>query len=74
MNVARREWRAAVTDLDKALQLEGDDPAGHLYLGQVRRVLGDRDSALKSFDQAVELDPGFTAAYLGRGFLQLERN
>ena len=62
VHFARREWRAAVRDLDQALQLDTENPAIHLYLGEVRRILGDRDSALKSFNQALELSPGFSAA------------
>ncbi|MEM1426456.1 MAG: protein kinase, partial [Cyanobacteria bacterium P01_H01_bin.130] len=73
VHFARREWRAAVTDLNRALQADYREPAVHLYLGLVQRMLGDRDSALNSFDQAVALSPSFSAAYLGRGILQLER-
>ncbi len=51
-----------------------DDPEATLWLGLAYLKNGDQASALKAFDQAIKLDPGYYDARMQRGLLYLSRN
>jgi tetratricopeptide (TPR) repeat protein len=40
------------------------------YVGEAHRLLGEFEDAIKAYDQAVELNPIFAPAYLGRALAQ----
>jgi tetratricopeptide (TPR) repeat protein len=59
------------TDLEKALRIQTSRKPPLLSLrGNARLLAGDRDSALKDFNAAIEIDDENADAYLGRGRLQ----
>lgn len=43
------------------------------HLGQVKRAAGDRDAAMKFFDQAIQLHRDYSAGYLGKALVHRDR-
>ncbi len=67
--------RAALSELDRALQLSPRLASAHALQGFVRLDQGDARAALASFNHARELDAALGSAWLGRGLCLLhERN
>jgi tetratricopeptide (TPR) repeat protein len=69
-----RRWNEAYADLKKAVQIQGEDPIHHVFLGEVCQELGMHTEALLAFETALRLDEtaqyvwielGFSAAALG---------
>ena len=48
-------------------QIDGKDPFRWNNRGLIWRRKGDFDRAIADFDQAIRVDPGYTAAYTNRG-------
>lgn len=42
-------------------------------LGFLQSITGDDDTALATFDQAIELEPGYAEAYLGKGLMRIRK-
>jgi tetratricopeptide (TPR) repeat protein len=82
-NVDLLKWRAALlvelsknreaVDELKKIKLWGTDEQLELYLGLAYYGLGDADSALIHFDEAIALNGGYLPAYLYAGMLSLEQ-
>ena len=53
----RRDWRAALRELQVALQALPNDPELWLRIGSTHRRLGNWDQALAALDKVVALDP-----------------
>lgn len=51
---------------EKAVKDGSPRGADYLALGVIRAMLKDYEAAVAAFDKALELDPGFTMAYMGR--------
>lgn len=68
------DYNSMMSDLfDIANRLENTDdskmrPADHLLLGVVQTMLKNYDGALESLDKAIAINPGFTVAYMARGY------
>ncbi len=58
--------------LQRALEMDPNDPQAHYQLGQMRDHLGRPDAAAQSFLAATELDPGFLDAWQGLADISLQ--
>lgn len=65
--VAKGEFDLAVVDLDKVIEMKGDDASTYLNRGIAYSAKNRPDLAIGDFSKAVELDPMNAAAYLNRG-------
>jgi len=62
------EYMTQVTDADPSL------PDAHYFRGEALRLMDKIGEAIKAYDRAVNTDPDFAPAYLGRGRALLLRN
>ena len=64
----KKEWSQAITDYDKAIELNPTKPAElHNRRGAAWSWKDDYDKAIADYTQAVEIDPKFALAYQNRG-------
>jgi tetratricopeptide (TPR) repeat protein len=68
------DQRAAVTALDRALELVPDDARGLALRGEYHRVLERYDAAVRDLDRALELNPADAFALASRGATRLARH
>lgn len=64
--------RQAVKVAEALVQRHPSNPGAHNLLGVARRQAGDGNGARSAFDQAVRLDPSFSAAQLGLARLDMD--
>lgn len=66
-----KEYAKAIPPLQKALEIDKNNPDVHNYLGYAYRNTGDYDNAFKHYQQALALSPGHKAAheYIGEAYL-----
>ena len=57
----------AISDFDRAIQINPDYANAYHDRGVVYGKLGDRGQAISDFDRAVEINPKYAAAYNNRG-------
>lgn len=57
----------AVSDLNKAIELNPEDAAAYFYRGNAYFAQEEYQGALDDFSKAIELDPGYIEAYINRG-------
>lgn len=69
----RREFHEARTDLDAAINLQGNFPGLYTMAGQARDALGDTDAAQPAFEQALKQDPRDFTANLYLGTMRLKQ-
>lgn len=65
--VAKGEFDLAVVDLDKVIELKGDDASTYLNRGIAYLAKNRPDLAIGDFSKTVELDPQNATAYFNRG-------
>jgi tetratricopeptide (TPR) repeat protein len=72
---ARREYEAALKDLQQAVKLSPNNYRAHNAVGYSYRRLGNYERALESYEQALRLAPGFPDAieYRAEAYLGLNR-
>jgi adenylate cyclase len=58
--------RRSVTSAKKAISLDEREVLGYRALGSAQSTMGLYDEALKSFDHAIEINPNYASAYMGR--------
>ena len=66
-------WENALTLTTDIIQNErsnADMSVGYFFRGNIRDRNGDYNGALKDFDKAIELNPGYTLAYNNRGIIK----
>ena len=68
------DYEQAIFFLDQALALEPKFPEALYFKGEALRLSGFIADAIKSYDQAVQLDLDYAAPYLGRARALLDRN
>lgn len=61
-----RDYNAAISHLETALESFGDSAELHLQLGNAYCEIGDADRALSSFGRALELQPVFPEVHFNR--------
>nr|WP_063762156.1 tetratricopeptide repeat protein [Streptomyces bicolor] len=67
------DQRAAVTALDRALELAPDDPHSLALRGEYHRVLEAYDEAVRDLDRALTLNPADAFAAASRGAIHYSR-
>ena len=60
---------AALTDVNRAIELHGSDAVAFCNRGVIYEKLKDTDRALKDYSKAIELNPDYAPAYYNRGSL-----
>ncbi len=60
---------AAAANIERALELDADDPVAHLAMGRLQWRMGNSDAAEQWFRKALELDSQNVGATLGLGNL-----
>jgi tetratricopeptide (TPR) repeat protein len=68
----RGDWEAALTYFVHAATLEPNAPDLYYHMGEIYRFMGDYSQAFDSYQQAVEMDPNFAPAFLGRALARQE--
>jgi len=67
------EYRPALVNFRKALELRCDTAVPYYYIGQIHFKMDDFSKALENFEKAIEIDPTFAWAYTQSGFALLEK-
>ncbi|MDH5670664.1 MAG: tetratricopeptide repeat protein [Myxococcales bacterium] len=62
--VHRGDFEGAQRSAEKSLELDAESPEAHNLAGYVHAALGDADSALQHYQQAIALDDSFVEAML----------
>ena len=63
----------AIDDLDRAIELDPDEPTAFLNRGTAYSFKGESDRAIIDCDRAIQLDPNYTEAYRRRGNAYLDK-
>ena len=61
-------WNEAYADLKKAVQIQGEDPIHHIFLGEVCQELNRHTEAISAFEAALRLDESTQYVWLELGF------
>ncbi len=64
-----KQYEASMRTIDRILRIDAQEPEAYFMFGLNFRELGDTARAINSFQQAVELNPDLTDAYLILGQL-----
>jgi tetratricopeptide (TPR) repeat protein len=59
----KKYYQEAARLFEHAVQLDPDNASAHNGLGNVQHALGDLDTAISAYRQAIQLVPGYTAAH-----------
>jgi tetratricopeptide (TPR) repeat protein len=65
------DYRGALEDLRRVLELEPDNPYNMFLRGEHLRILGRYEEAVADLDQGIRLDPGQAFAWASRGAARL---
>src|SRR5580704_2638576 len=63
----KQHYDKAMTDYDRAVLLDPQNPHAYVGRGNVYDDLGDRDHAIADYDRAIELDPDNANVFYNRG-------
>ena len=61
------QYLAAISDYDKAIQLEPDDAEAYYNRGHCEGRVGTILAAISDYDKAIQLEPDLAEAYNNRG-------
>ncbi len=64
-----KQYDDALASADQAIGLNGRNPEAFFLLGRIMKEQGDTSRAINSFQEAVELDPELTDAWINLGML-----
>jgi tetratricopeptide (TPR) repeat protein len=70
-NFDNRDYESMLSFMDQAVREEPDAPDIHYFIGEANRFMGEFDTAIQSYEMALDLNPDFAPAYLGRALAQL---
>src|SRR5690606_21285594 len=62
----RGDLQTALEFFQQAAKIEPGSPDIYYYIGECYRLTGSYELAVQAYNQAVEVDPEFGPAYLGR--------
>ena len=60
-------YQGAITDYDKAIEINPQDAGAYSNRGSAKDDLGDYQGAIVDYDKAIEINPQYASAYLNRG-------
>jgi tetratricopeptide (TPR) repeat protein len=60
------DWNAMLAFMEQAITPESNAPDLYYYTGEAYRLMGDYDKAVDMYGKALNVDPRFAPAYLGR--------
>jgi tetratricopeptide (TPR) repeat protein len=66
-SLARRDWKSAIDEFDRAIRLDPSRAESYIGLGIARWGLGDRQAAIQAFQQAAATDPKSADAHFNIG-------
>ena len=61
------DYRGAIADYNKAIELNPDDAAFYFNRGSATNKLGDYQGAIADYTKAIEINPKYGAFYYNRG-------
>ncbi len=61
------DYAAAISDLDRAIELGADTAENYLTRGCMKEAVDELEGAMEDFDRTIELDPTSTSALVHRG-------
>lgn len=64
--LGRGDWESMLDFMEQVQRENPESPDPYYYLGEAHRNLGDYETALTEYDTAIDLDPNFAPAYVGR--------
>jgi tetratricopeptide (TPR) repeat protein len=70
---ARGDWVGAITDFNKAIELEPDNADAYGVRGSVELIKGELDGALADCNKAIELNPKDAPSYAIRGGVKYKK-
>ena len=70
----KKDFKGAISDLDKAIELNPKQALAYCVRGEDKFMLHDYTGAIVDFDMALELDPKIEYAYCGRGLAEVRLN
>ncbi len=70
----KKDFKGAVIDFDKAIELSPNNPELYLNRGYLKHVMRDFDGAMNDYNKAISLNKGFAFAYNNRGVLKVAMN
>jgi len=69
-----KQFDKALALVDKAIKVESQEAAFHTLRGEIHAAKGNHKTALRSYDKAMGLNPGYYQVSLARGLLHRELN
>ena len=70
--MGKRDYRGALTLVDRAIAIENREALFHGLRGEALRRSGEANDAMRAFDRAIELNPAHWMLYLSRGLAHAE--
>ncbi len=71
---AKEDYERMLEFMQQLQREEPDAPDIHYYAGEAHWLLGEFDAARKAYETAIEIDPTFAPAYLGRALAAYAAN
>lgn len=68
------DLNAMLQYMEQAARVEPQAADAHYYIGEARRMLEEFDQALEAYETAIDVNPDFAPAYLGRARVHLAQN
>jgi tetratricopeptide (TPR) repeat protein len=60
------DWKSLLLYMNQAITLDPNSPDFHYYTGEAYRLMGQLQDAVIAYGNALEINPKFSPAYLGR--------
>jgi tetratricopeptide (TPR) repeat protein len=60
------DWAAVLTFMEQANTIEPDSPDILYYIAEAYRMMGENQDAVRAYERALDVNPEFAPAYLGR--------
>ncbi|WP_158295783.1 tetratricopeptide repeat protein [Planktothrix agardhii] len=71
-NFSRGNYRAALDDFTKVINVNSDNANAYIYRGLARSDLKDYQGAISDYDKALKIDPNNAIAYVNRGSVRID--
>jgi tetratricopeptide (TPR) repeat protein len=71
--IGSKEYQEVLTELNKAIALDDQNPQYHELRGRFLKDMGEVDKAMEDFDAMIRLSPREENAYTSRGLIKMNR-